>query len=302
MLVLCWLLHCLLLLLSVAFFTLFERKVMGLFHNRLGPNKVSFIGLLQPLLDAFKLLSKQSLTPLRSNKFTYNAAPHTALILALFVWLTMPTLYVMLSMNYSLIMFFCISSVMVFSVLLAGWSSNSKYSLIGSLRSVAQSISYEAVFSTLIVLVTVLLLSFSVRSSFVMSSLLYIPLLPLWIICTLAETPHALIGFEGIRIWVMLSIKCMLLSRRVGVYPFGLVFILSLGGKTQLNTLFFLFSWLIPTTIFFYVVLTLLFSFLFIWIRITFCRFRYDMLMMTSWKVLLPLVLMLFACYSPCFL
>jgi NADH:ubiquinone oxidoreductase subunit H len=85
MLILCWLLHCLLLLLSVAFFTLFERKVIGLFHNRLGPNKVSFIGLLQPLLDAFKLLSKQNLTPLRSNKFTYNIAPHIALILALFV-------------------------------------------------------------------------------------------------------------------------------------------------------------------------------------------------------------------------
>ena len=85
MLILCWLLHCLLLLLSVAFFTLFERKVMGLFHNRLGPNKVSFVGLLQPLLDAFKLLTKQSIVPLRANKFTYHASPHVALVLALFI-------------------------------------------------------------------------------------------------------------------------------------------------------------------------------------------------------------------------
>jgi len=85
MLILCWLLHCLLLLLSVAFFTLFERKVIGLFHNRLGPNKVSFVGLLQPLLDAFKLLTKQSIVPLRANKFTYHASPHVALVLALFI-------------------------------------------------------------------------------------------------------------------------------------------------------------------------------------------------------------------------
>lgn len=85
MLVVCWLVHCLLLLLSVAFFTLFERKVIGLFHNRLGPNKVSFIGLLQPLLDAFKLLTKQSMIPLRANKFTYHASPQIALILALFI-------------------------------------------------------------------------------------------------------------------------------------------------------------------------------------------------------------------------
>jgi len=74
----------LLILLSVAFFTLFERKVMGLFHNRIGPNKVSFVGLLQPLLDAFKLLTKQSITPLRSNKFVYNMSPHLSLFLALF--------------------------------------------------------------------------------------------------------------------------------------------------------------------------------------------------------------------------
>jgi NADH-quinone oxidoreductase subunit H len=85
MLILCWLVHCVLLLLSVAFFTLFERKVIGLFHNRLGPNKVSFIGLLQPLLDAFKLLTKQSIVPLRANKFTYNASPHIALVLAMFI-------------------------------------------------------------------------------------------------------------------------------------------------------------------------------------------------------------------------
>lgn len=299
MLVICWLLHCLLLLLSVAFFTLFERKVIGLFHNRLGPNKVSFIGLLQPLLDAFKLLSKQSLTPLRSNKFTYNAAPHMALILALFVWLTIPTLYVILSMNYSLVMFFCVSSVIVFSVLLAGWSSNSKYSLIGSLRSVAQSISYEAVFRTLIVLVTVLMLSFSIRSSFVVSSLAFMPLLPLWVICTLAETHRAPFDFRESESELVSGFN----TEYSGAY-FAFIFLseyaVLLYSCILISMLFF--SWLVPTTIFFFVVLTLIFRFIFVWIRITFCRFRYDMLIMTSWKVLLPLVLMLFVAYAPCFL
>nr|QHR79573.1 NADH dehydrogenase subunit 1 [Brachionus rubens] len=296
---LCWLLHCLLLLLSVAFFTLFERKVMGLFHSRLGPNKVSFIGLLQPLLDAFKLLSKQNMTPLRSNKFTYHVSPHMALILALFIWMTMPTLYLMLSMNYSLVMFFCVGSVMVFSVLLAGWSSNSKYSLIGSLRSVAQSISYESVFSTLIVLVLVLLMSFSIRSSFSVSSVIFLPLLPLWIICTLAETHRAPFDFSESESELVSGFN----TEYSGVY-FAFIFLseytVLLYSCMLISMLFF--SWLVPHSIFSFVMLTLLFSFLFIWIRITFCRFRYDMLMMTSWKVLLPMVLMLFVCYLPLFL
>jgi NADH-quinone oxidoreductase subunit H len=120
MIVLSVLVHLLLVLLSVAFFTLFERKVIGLFHNRLGPNKVSLFGLLQPLLDAFKLISKQKITPLRSNKLAYNFSPHLALFLSLFLWSTFPSSFFLFSLNYSFLMFFCISSFIVFSVLLAG--------------------------------------------------------------------------------------------------------------------------------------------------------------------------------------
>ena len=178
MILISWLVHCLLILLSVAFFTLFERKVIGLFHNRLGPNKVSFLGLVQPLLDAFKLLTKQNIVPLQANKFTYGFAPHLALLLSLFVWMTMPRMYFMLSINYSLVLFFCVGSIIVFSVLLAGWSSNSKYRLIGSLRSVAQSISYESVFSTLLVLIIFLAFSFSVRSYISQSSFIFLFILP----------------------------------------------------------------------------------------------------------------------------
>lgn len=298
MLIVCWVIHCLLLLLSVAFFTLFERKVIGLFHNRLGPNKVSFIGLVQPLLDAFKLLSKQNMVPLRSNKFTYNLSPHLALILALFIWMTMPTLYVIININYSLVMFFCVGSIMVFSVLLAGWSSNSKYSLIGSLRSVAQSISYESVFRTMVVLILMLLISFSIRRSFSMSSIIFLPLLPLWLICTLAETHRAPFDFRESESELVSGFN----TEYSGAY-FAFIFLSEytvLLYSCMLITILF-FSWLIPNTVFFIVILTLIFSFIFIWIRITFCRFRYDMLMITSWKVLLPLVLIYFVCYLPLF-
>lgn len=196
MLSLGWLLHSLLVLLSVAFFTLFERKVMGLFHIRLGPNKVSFIGLVQPLLDAFKLLSKQNLTPLHSNKFVYNLSPIFALTLSLFVWAFSFTAFSFSSGCMSFLMFFCVGSFMIFSVLMAGWSSNSKYSLIGRLRSVAQSISYESVFTTLLVLVLFLVSSFSIKSFYCQSSFFYVLFLPIWLICSLAETHRAPFDFS----------------------------------------------------------------------------------------------------------
>lgn len=296
MIALSWLVHCLLILLSVAFFTLFERKVIGLFHIRLGPNKVSFIGLVQPLLDAFKLLSKQNITPLRTNKLAYNFSPIFGLFLSLFVWLTMPSIYMFMSLNYSLVMFFCVGSVIVFAVLLAGWSSNSKYSLIGSLRSVAQSISYESVFSTLLVLIVLLLMSFSIRSSYNFSSIVYLYILPLWVICTLAETHRAPFDFSEAESELVSGFN----TEYSGAY-FAFIFLseyaVLLYSSILISLLFF--SWLIPINVIRVVLTTLVVSFVFIWIRITFCRFRYDILIMAAWKVLLPISLVLFISYVP---
>lgn len=299
MLILCWLVHCVLLLLSVAFFTLFERKVIGLFHNRLGPNKVSFIGLVQPLLDAFKLLTKQSMTPLRANKFTYHSSPHIALVLAIFIWLTMPSLYITFNINYSFVVFFCVGSIMVFAVLMAGWSSNSKYSLIGRLRSVAQSISYESVFRTLIVLVLVIFISFSIRRSVMISSPIILFLLPIWVICTLAETHRAPFDFRESESELVSGFN----TEYSGAY-FAFIFLseYTVLLYSCMIISFSFFSWILPYSIFYVVCITLVLSFIFIWIRITFCRFRYDMLMMASWKILLPLVLMLFVIYFPLFI
>lgn len=293
--VLSWLIHCLLVFLSVAFFTLFERKVIGLFHIRLGPNKVSFLGLLQPLLDAFKLLSKQIITPLQSNKLVYHVRPHLGLMLGLFIWLTIPTSYYFISINYSLVIFFCIGSIIVFAVLLSGWSSNSKYSLIGSLRSVAQSISYESVFRTLVVLFIFLGITYSIRSYTTMSSPSYLFLLPVWLICTLAETHRAPFDFRESESELVSGFN----TEYSGVY-FAFIFLseysVLLYSCMLISYLFFFWIGLSYTVLL--VFFTMFLSFFFIWVRITFCRFRYDMLIMFSWKILLPLSLIGFILYS----
>lgn len=291
--IICWLIHCLLILLAVAFFTLFERKVIGLFHIRLGPNKVSFIGIVQPLLDAFKLLSKQNIIPLRSNKFSYNIAPIRALFLSLFVWITMPSIYFFTSLNYSLVMFFCVRSILVFSVLIAGWSSNSKYSLIGSLRSVAQSISYESVFRTILVLILFINISYSIRSFQSFRSIINIYLIIVWVVCVLAETHRAPFDFREAESELVSGFN----TEYSGVY-FAFIFLSEYGVLLYSCILiYFIFFSFISVSVPFIIFTTLLFSFIFVWIRITFCRFRYDLLIIISWKILLPFSLILYLIY-----
>jgi len=286
-----WLIHCLLVLLSVAFFTLFERKVIGLFHSRLGPNKVSFVGLVQPLLDAFKLLSKQNIVPLASNKLSYNFSPHLSLFLSLFLWSTLPRLYLIASINYRLVAFFCIGSFIVFGVLLAGWSSNSKYRLIGSLRSVAQSISYESVFRTLLVIFCLFSYRFRTRSFLESSSLIFINFILLWFICTLAETHRAPFDFRESESELVSGFN----TEYSGAY-FAFIFLSEYSSLLYscLLITFLFFSSFILANVVLYVFFSLAVSFLFIWVRITFCRFRYDMLMIAAWKSLLPATLSLF--------
>lgn len=286
-----WIVHCLLILLSVAFFTLFERKVIGLFHSRVGPNKVSFIGLLQPLLDAFKLLTKQSITPLRSNKFVYNLSPHLSLFLALFTWLTIPLFYSVINLNYSFLIFFCISSIIVFSVLLSGWSSNSKYSLIGRLRSIAQSISYEAVIRTLVVIFTFCIFSFSIISFFTISCFLFFFIFPIWFICILAETHRAPFDFSESESELVSGFN----TEYSGAY-FAFLFLSEYAILLYSCFLitFIFFNWLLLSRIFYVLTISLLISYFFIWVRITYCRFRYDLLMIFAWKSLLPIVLIIF--------
>ena len=296
MLFVSWLIQCLLILASVAFYTLFERKAIGLFHTRVGPNKVSFIGLVQPLLDALKLFTKQNLVPLRANKFVYALAPQIGLFLALFVWLTLPNLYLIVSINYSIVLFFCVGSVIVFSVLLSGWASNSKYSLIGSLRSVAQSISYESVFRTLIVILMILMLSYSIRSLFTQSSILFLLFLPLWVICTLAEGHRAPFDFSESESELVSGFNTEYAGANFA-FIFLAEYAMLLYSCFLITYIFFI--CFLPSRIVLVTIVASFFSFVFVWIRITFCRFRYDILMIMSWKILLPAVLCLFLGFIP---
>ena len=296
MLFVSWLVQCLLILASVAFYTLFERKVIGLFHLRVGPNKVSIIGLVQPLLDGLKLFTKQNLVPLRANKYVYVLAPQIGLFLAFFVWLTLPNLYLIVSINYRIVLFFCVGSVIVFSVLLSGWSSNSKYRLIGRLRSVAQSISYESVFRTLIVMLMILILSYSIRSLFSQSSVLFLVFFPIWIICTLAEGHRAPFDFSESESELVSGFNTEYSGANFA-FCFLAEYAILLYSCFLITYIFFI--WLLPVRMVLITLIAALFSFFFAWIRITFCRFRYDMLIIISWKILLPAVLCLFMAFIP---
>ena len=267
---------------------------MGTFMLRLGPNKPGFLGIFQPLLDALKLFTKQIVIPYHSNKFVYSSSPQLALFLSLLVWLCLPSLFYCFTLTYSLFMFFCMSSFLVFPVLLSGWSSNSKYSLVGSLRSVAQSISYESVFRTLIVILFCVSSSFCSSSFYSVSYLIYLFLFLPWLICTLAETHRAPFDFREAESELVRGFN----TEYGGAY-FSFIFLSEYGMllfSCMLLPVLFL-SFFFNMSVLTLSLLGLTFSFFFIWIRVTFCRFRYDMLIMFSWKVVVPLSLNLFVFY-----
>ena len=288
MLLLTWIMHCLLMFLSVAFFIYFERKTISLFHNRVGPNKVSYLGYLQTLLDALKFFLKQTILPKNSNILLFTLSPLMGLLISCLLWLALPRFYFTLMCNYSFLFFFCLGSIMVLSVLAAGWASNSKYSLIGSLRSVAQSISYESVLRVCIMLFIILVNSYSIQRTNSLQRFVFSFLLPLWVICTLAETHRAPFDFRE-------SESELVSGYNTEYSSVNFAFVL------LSEYLVLLFSCMMISYIFFIakgiralVVGALVLLFVVTWVRITFCRFRYDKLIAISWKTLLPFSLLLY--------
>lgn len=288
-----WLVFILLLLLSVAFFTLWERKVMGLVHLRLGPNKVLFLGLLQPLLDAFKLLSKSYTMTYFSNKFIYFISPYLSLLLSIILWVTVPLFYSFLRCNYSFLLFICLTSSIVFTTLLRGWSSNSKYSFIGCMRSIAQSISYEAVFTTLAVLVIVITHSYRVISIGSFFWLGIFLLFPIWLFTTLAETYRAPFDFSERESELVSGFN----TEYAGAF-FAYIFLreysVILASSVIMSWFFFNFLCFTPFSL---ILVRIILTTLIIFIRVTYCRFRYDLLMQFAWKGYLPTALILMLVY-----
>lgn len=283
-----WLLNILLVLLTVAFFTLFERKLIGLVHLRIGPNKIRFLGLCQPLLDAFKLLTKQQLTSLRSNKLIYSASPQLSLFTSLLFWSLLPTYGLIFSNSYSILAFIFLGTIIVFSNLLAGWASNSKYTYIGRLRSVAQSVSYESVLTTLVILVIVITSTYSIGSFIFNTSFLMFTIFPLWFFSTLAETHRAPFDFSERESELVSGYN----TEYSGAY-FAFVFLREYSSLIfSCGLIYYLFfSFRVSPLLFSVSVLAL--SFIFILVRVTYCRYRYDFLISLAWKSLLPISLCL---------
>ncbi len=293
MLVFSWALNSLLVILTVAFFTLFERKIIGLIHLRVGPNKVSFLGLVQPLVDAVKLLRKQHITSTQSNKIIYSLTPLRRLVVSLLFWLLFPQAFITFSITFSILVYLVLGSILVLLALLSGWRSNSKYTFIGSLRSIAQSVSYESVFTTLVILCCVLSKSYRILTiSATFRLLMSLIIMPLWAFSLLAETHRAPFDFSESESELVSGY-----NTEYGRANFAWLFLAEYSALLfGCGIIYFLF---IPVPISFLsspiiaALFILVISYIFTLVRVSYCRFRYDYLISFAWKSLLPTSLML---------
>lgn len=278
----------------MAFITLFERKIIALFHYRKGPNKTGPFGIFQPFSDATKLISKEFFYPLKSNFNIFIIAPILIFILIIIIWIIYPFYRNLLNFKISFLYFLAIIRTTVYTLLIIGWRSNSTYSIIGALRSIAQSISYEVTFSiALIILLTIInSINFNFISHFKSNiPIIIIILIPILIIfiSILAEinrTPFDLSEGE--------SELVSGFNIEYGRGKFTLIFI---AEYARLILIIFLFNLIIfnlnINNLYFY--LNYIFILYFItWIRITFPRIRYDKLIYLCWFYLLPIILILF--------
>ncbi|SFV63244.1 NADH-ubiquinone oxidoreductase chain H [hydrothermal vent metagenome] len=301
------------LMLSVAYLTYAERKIIGYMQARIGPNRVGPKGWLQPIADFLKLLFKEVIYPNKANLYLYFVAPIMAIAPAITVWAVVPlsSNIFMTNLDVSLLFVLAVGSLGVYGIILAGWASNSKYALLGALRSAALLVSYEIAIG--FALVTVVMLAGSVNLQTIVEmqkggilDWYWLPLLPMLVvffISALVETNRApfdvvegeseIVGgthveYSGMSfaIFFLAEYANMILMSVLTTLLFFGGWYSPFNGVPYLGTMFSFipgFIWVLFKTIFF--------LFLFLWFRATFPRFRYDQIMRLCWKIFLPLTI-----------
>jgi len=292
-----WLIIIVCLLISVAYLTLIERKVLGVMQRRKGPTTVGILGLLQPFADGFKLIIKEGIIPNMSSSFLFFISPIIFFFLSLLIWSLIPLnfSYVVLDLNLSIIYLLAITSLSVYGIIISGWSSNSKYSFLGSLRSSAQMISYEVSIGFILLPPAIFTASFNLidwlnHQDFIFFLIPFHPLFLMFIISNLAETNRPPFDLPEAESELVAGY-----STEFSSVGFVLFFIAEYGNIIFLSLL---------TSIIF---LPNIFSFAaiifnFIWVRVALPRYRFDQLLRLGWKVLLPLSLAFLSLYSSYFI
>jgi len=287
------------LLISVAYFTLAERKILGAIQRRRGPNVIGVYGLLQPLADGFKLFIKETVLPSSSNKFIFIISPMLTFVVSLLGWSIIPfsKYSTFVELNLGVLYILAISSLGVYGIIMSGWSSNSKYAFLGSLRSTAQMISYEVSIGFIICVIIICVGSFNLNEIVIAQTncwfmVTFFPLFLIFFISGLAETNRHPFDLPEAEAELVSGYNVEYSAMGFALFSLGeyanmllmssCIIILFLGGST---TPFFFSNGLV------FGLKISIFVILFTWMRAALPRYRYDQLMSIGWKGFLPLSL-----------
>lgn len=273
----------------MGFFTLLERKVLGYVQIRKGPNRVGILGLLQPFRDGARLFMKEQFFPINSNHLIYMICPIIGLIQSLLLWVLFPLYVNCLEFRLGLLFFLCCSSLRVYGLIVCGWSSNRLYSMLGCIRRISQAISYEVSLSLILLCFFLLVDGYNfITYMFMQNSFWFIifsfPLFICWLSCCMAERNRTPFDFsEGERELVSGF------NVEYGGGGFALLFISEYCGIIFLSLITcVIFLGADFNSLIFYIKVVFL-CFVFIWVRSTLPRFRYDKLIYLAWRCYLPL-------------